>query len=67
LQKKFLNKNQMITLQPDRGVHKLVRGQVRSLRTLHHVKSWNSDMQVLLQSGQREQRFHDLHIGVDIE
>jgi hypothetical protein len=57
----------MITLQPDHGVHKLVRGQVRSLRTLHHVKSWNSDMQVLLQSGQREQRFHDLHIGVDIE
>jgi pyridoxamine 5'-phosphate oxidase len=42
-------------------------GKVRSLRTLHHVKSWNSDMQVLLQSGQREQRFHVLHIGVGIE
>jgi hypothetical protein len=66
LQKKFLRKNQMITLQPDLGVLKLVPGQVRNHHIWHLVKSWNNDLQVLPKSGLKEVRFLVLHIGADI-
>jgi hypothetical protein len=65
LRKKSQLKNQMITLQPGLGVHRLALGQVRSPHTWHHVKSWSKGIRVLHKNGQREQLFLDLRTGVD--